>query len=175
VGLSYHFKLAAPAEKTADELKAFLEKLESTAKSLGFSPTMVLNAKFDTPERRDFARRLTTGERMQDDLLKGVVLLKEGQVWSHDQERGECRVIPEQGVMLVVTDEKGRETVFGFLRYPGMLKDVNDRGVVGTGLADRWIFRDFVDSPDPRFRELVKQFAEAGYVVSVRDEFSSGA
>jgi hypothetical protein len=103
--------------------------------------------------------------------LKGVVILREGQVWDHNPVRGECRVIPEQGVVLVVTDERACETIFGFFRFPAVLKDINGAALVSTGLGDRWIFRDFIDSPDPRFRELVKHFAQAGYVDSENDEF----
>jgi hypothetical protein len=61
--------------------------------------------------------------------------------------------------------------VFGFLKYPGALKDLNGRDVVPTGIGYRWIFRDFVDSPDARFRKIVKRFAGAGYVEAERDEF----
>jgi len=47
---------------------------------MGFRPTTVLEADFDTPERREFARRLTTGHRLESEKLKGVVVLREGQV-----------------------------------------------------------------------------------------------
>jgi len=40
-----------------------------------------------------------------------------------------------------------------------------------TAVGDRWYFRDFVDSPDPRFRKIVKRFADAGYVEAENDEF----
>ena len=138
---------------------------------MGFRPTTVLEAEFDTPERREFARRLTTGHRLESEKLKGAVVLREGQVWSHNPVHGDCRVIPERGVVLVVTDERGCETVFGFLKYPAALKDLNGRDIVPTGIWDRWIFRDFVDSLDARFRKIVKRFAEAGYVESEKDEF----
>jgi hypothetical protein len=35
----------------------------------------------------------------------------------------------------------------------------------------KWFFHDFVDSPDPRFRKIVKRFAEAGCVEAQKDEF----
>jgi len=41
-----------------------------------------------------------------------------------------------------------------------------------TAVGDRWYFRDFVDSPDPRFRKIVKRFADAGYLEAERDEFA---
>ena len=171
MGLSYHFTFSAPATVTGNELLKFLRNVEKNAKKIGFKPTMVLLAEFDTPERRELARRLTTGHRLESDKLKGVVVLREGQVWSHNPVHGDCRVIPERGVVLVVTDERGNETVFGFLKYPVALKDLNGRDAVPTGIGDRWIFRDFVNSPDARFRKIVKWFAEAGYVEAERDEF----
>lgn len=36
------------------------------------------------------------------------------------------------------------------------------------------MFRNFVDSPDERFRKIVKRFADAGYVEAERDEFDGG-
>jgi hypothetical protein len=63
--------------------------------------------------------------------------------------------------------------VFGFLKYPESLKDLNGRDAVLTGIGDRWYFRDFVDSPDSRFRKIVKRFADAGYIEAERDEFTA--
>lgn len=170
MGLSYHFTFTAPATKTAAELETFLRGVEGVAKQMGFKPTLVVDAAFDTPERREFARRVTTGFHLESEKLKGVVVLREGQVWKHDPVYGDCRVIPERGVVLVVTDKQGCETVFGFFKYPAALKDLNGRALVPTGLGDRWMFRNFVDSPDPRYRQLVKRFAAAGYVEAERDE-----
>ena len=171
MGLSYHFTFTAPATKTAAELESFLKTIEPDVRAMGFEPVLVLNAMFDTKERREFARRLTTGYRLESNKLKGVVILRAGQVWSHDPVHGDCRVIPERGVVLVVTDKQGCETVFGFFRYPAALEDLNGRDVVSTGLGERWMFRNFVDSPDERFRKIVKRFADAGYVEAERDEF----
>jgi hypothetical protein len=81
-------------------------------------------------------------------------------------------VIPEHGVVLVVTDERGCETCFGFFRYPAEILDVHGRGVITTELGDTWVYRDFVDSPDPRYRRLVEEFATAGYTKQVKDEFA---
>jgi hypothetical protein len=106
MGLSYHFKFSAPGTKTAAELETFLRTVERQAQTLGFKPTMVLNAPFDTNERRSFSRRLTHGYVLESESLKGGVVLREGQVWSHHSARGECRLIPERGVVLVVTDAR---------------------------------------------------------------------
>jgi hypothetical protein len=171
MGLSYFYSFSAPASKTENELQAFLRTVEVAAKHLGFSPTMVVNARFDSPDRQDFARRLTTGLKLTSDQLKGVVLLADGQVWSHEPNSGFCRVIPKQGVLLVVTNEQGHESAFGFFRYYETLKDLNGRDVVKTGAGKRWTFQDFVDSPDPRYRQIVKVFADAGYCDGERDEY----
>ena len=170
---SYHYELSAPGTTPAALLEEFLQEVETDAKALGFDPVLVLDAAFDTPERQKFARQLTTGARMESEQLKGVVLLRDGQVWHHDPERGSCRVIPKRGVVLVVTDVQMRETVFGFLQYPATLQDLNGRDVVTTHLGDRWTFRGFVNSPDPRFRQIVKRFADAGYLDAERDEFAN--
>jgi hypothetical protein len=172
MGLSYHFTFSAPATVDASELVAFLKSVEQEAKQLGFDRTMVLDAEFNTPERQKFARQLTTGLNLESERLKGVVPLREGQVWSHDGVRGSCRIIPERGVLLVVTDVHKCETIFGFLKYPSSLKDLNDKEVAATGTGGKWMFRDFVNSPDERFRKIVKRFNDAGYVEAEHDEFS---
>lgn len=173
MGLSYHFKLSASADKTPAMLESFLKTVESSAIKMGFAPTMVLDARFDSEERRSFAKRLTKGLIVEDDKLKGVVVLPKDKVWSHDSVSGYCRIIPERGVALIVTDERKCESVFGFFKYPSAVLDMNQRAIVSTGVGTRWVFSDFVDSPDPRYREIVKLFAAAGYVEAEKDEFGS--
>jgi hypothetical protein len=34
------------------------------------------------------------------------------------------------------------------------------------------VFRDFVDSPDRRNRQIVRRFADAGFLVSAKDEWA---
>ena len=173
MGLTYHYAFSAPGSTAAAELEDFLHEIEANAKAMGFDPVLVLDAAFDTPERQKFARQLTTGARLESEQLKGVVLLRDGQVWQHDPVTGSCRVIPKRGVVLVVTDAQQRETVFGFLQFPKALTDLNGKDVVTTHQGDRWTFQNFVNSPDPRFRQIVKQFAAAGYLDAERDEFKS--
>jgi hypothetical protein len=84
MSLSFYFKFSAPASKSAEDLEGFFRALETDARQLGFEPTLVLNAHFDTDERRQFARRLTTGLRIEHEALKGVVLVNKAQVFSHD-------------------------------------------------------------------------------------------
>jgi len=171
MGLSYHFEFRAPATCTAQELVSFLRTVEQEAKRLGFGPTLVLNAAFDTTERKLFSRRLTTGLRVEDERLKGADLPDDSCVWHLDPANGACRVPPSSGVVLLVTNERGQETVMGFFRFPERITDTRGRVVAETGLGGAWYFRDFVDGPDPRYRALVKKFAEAGYLESELDEF----
>src|ERR1051325_4153711 len=172
MGLTYHFEFSAPASVDPSELENFLKDVESEAKAMGFDPTMVLNAQFDSTARRDFARRLTSGLHFEHEALKGVVILKEGQMWSHDPATGSGRLIPEQGVVLVVTDEEKRESVFGFLRYPDELVDHGGRIVAKTGVGRDWTFRESMKTSDPRYRKIVWRFAEAGYLKSAADDFA---
>jgi hypothetical protein len=76
-------------------------------------------------------------------------------------------------VVIVVTDEQKSETIFGFFRYPETVHDVEGRVVAETHVAGRWQFSDFVDSPDPRFRQIVRLFADACFLVSEKDEFNT--
>ncbi len=48
---------------------------------------------------------------------------------------------------------------------------MNGKVIASTGLGGRWFFRNFIDSPDPRYRQIVRWFKEAGYVESEEDEF----
>jgi len=173
MGLTYHYKFRAAASRTAAELRAFLRTVEGEAKWLGFAPTVVFDGVFDTPERREFARRLTHGLVLESNELRGAELCP-GQVWHLDSKGGSCRVIPQQGVVLVLSDEQRCETVLGFFRYPVALKDRNGQGLVRTG-ADSWVFEDFIKTPDPRFRTLVRRFAAAGYVEAERDDFAGAS
>ena len=97
MGLSYHFKFKASAAKTVEELLIFLRSVEDKAKKLSFSPTLVLNAVFDTTERKQFSRRLTTGLSLEDPRLKGANLPDDSRVWHLDTTGGTCRVPPSEG------------------------------------------------------------------------------
>ena len=137
-----------------------------------FRPTLVLNAAFDTPERRHFARRLTIGFPIEDARLKGAAIPADEAVWEHDPNEGACHLLPSIAVLLVVTDHEGCETLFGFFRYSEAVKDIHGHVLAETGLGGRWHSSQFVDSPDPRFREIVHLFAEAGFLESEIDEFN---
>src|SRR2546428_7821737 len=123
MALSYYYTFGAPKTVRAAELEKFLKTVEEKAQDLGFEPTFVLNGPFATDEQKQFARRITSGLLVSDARLKGVTLLDASRVWDYDRGLGECRVIPEYGVVLVVTDEHGCEAIFGFLSYPDELTD----------------------------------------------------
>jgi hypothetical protein len=171
MSLSYYFTFTAPATAAAGELNAFLRGVEKEAQRMGFRPTLVFNSAFSTAEQRRFARRLTTGLPIADERLKGVALPDDAAVWEHNPHEGSCHLLPSKGVVLVVTDEQGCETAFGFFQYPDTVQDIHGRTLAETGLAGSWYFSEFVDSPDQRFRKIVRLFAADGYVKSEKDEF----
>jgi hypothetical protein len=172
MGLSYYYEFAAPATVTAGELEQFLKALEFKAKTLGFSPTSVLNVPFDTPERRAFARRLGGGYYVEDERLRGDVRLREGQVDHHNAQAGSVRLVPVRAVVLAVTDAVGCESCFGFMQFPVCLVNESGGEIMPLPVGDRWTFKDFIDTPDPRYRAIVREFEQAGYLASSKDEFA---
>ena len=74
-------------------------------------------------------------------------------------------------MVLVVTDEHKQEVAFGFFRYPKTLLDHNGKRILNTKVCGDWRQTDFVDSPDPRYRTIVKMFAEAGHLKESIDEY----
>ena len=172
MSLSFHYEFGAPAHMPAAQLEEFLRDVEREAQRLGFKPTTVLNVPFDTPERRQFANRLGGGFALQDERLKGVAIPAPGQLRNHDPVSGECRLIPRNGVVLVVTDEHCCEACFGFFKFPEHVIDIHGAIIADTRLEGRWWFRDFVNSPDPRYQEIVNRFKAAGFATQVKDEFA---
>lgn len=172
MGLTYHFSFAAPASVLAEDLAAFLQDIEGDARLMGFHPTTVVNGPFDNPERRTFAKRVARGLVVEDDRLRGIELSKED-CWSCGD--GYCRLAPEHGVLLVVTDERGCEVVFGFFRYPRIIRDRAGREIMPVPGAGDWVAGDCVKSPDPRYRAIARRFADAGYLASELDEFAAAS
>jgi hypothetical protein len=173
MGLTYRYKFFALPATQPQEIKAFLRKAEAEAKRLGFGPVMVLDAVFDTPERQQFSKRLTHGITFANEALKSASL-RDGQVWDLNKSDGICRIIPLRGLVLVVTDENRTENVFGLFRYPSWLEDAHGKRLLETGVGDAWSHEDFIKSPDPRFREIVRLFFEAGFVEEEEDDFNEG-
>ena len=172
MGLSYYYEFVAPATVTAGELEQFLKALEFKAKTLGFSPTSVLNVSFDTPERRAFARRLGGGYYVEDERLCGDVRFREGQVDHHNTQAGAVRLLPVKAVVMAVTDAADCESCFGFMQFPACLIDESGATIMPLPNGDKWMFKDFIDTPDPRFRAIVREFEQAGYLASSKDEFA---
>ena len=168
MSLKYHYEFTASASVTAAELEEFLHSVQKSAESLGFDPTLVLNVPFDTDDRRNLARRIGGMFTFADERLKGAKLQNPAVACRFDPNFGDCRVFPEHGVVLVVTNDRGEEACFGFFKFPGSIK--TSRGEIPTA-ADGWRFSDFVQSPDRRYREIVLQFAQAGFLKSESDEF----
>ena len=171
MGLSFFYELTAPANTPVSELEAFLRDVEHEAKALGFNPTTVLNVPFGTQERHEFANRLGGAFTLQDERLNGVVIPAPGQLRNHDPQSSGIRLFPERAVVLVVTDERGCESCFGFFQFPEHVTDIHGAILADTGLEGRWWFRNFVDSPDSRYRTLVAKFQERGFARTARDEF----
>lgn len=171
-GMRYHFSFSAPASVTSEELEHFLKSVEQEARQMGFFPTLVLNARFDDHHRIKFVTRITKGLILQNDMLIGASRPNSYQICDYDPVLGQCRVLPEEGVLLIVTDEAGRETPFGFFRYPRVVVDVMGHELMDTGTNGKWIFEGFVDAADDRGRKIARKFAEAGFMMAERDGFS---
>lgn len=171
MGLTYHFQFVAPATVESTDLADFLLGVEYEAKAAGFDPTIVVNAPFDTVEQRQFARRLTTGIAVEGEKLKGVGLSKHQFVIAHDPSTGCCRIGPAHGVLLVVTNERGVEVVFGFFRYPAVIKDDSGTELMPMPTGAEWTFSEFLKSPDPRYRGIIRLFKDAGYLALEHDDY----
>jgi hypothetical protein len=174
MGLTYHFSFAAPASVPAEDLAAFLQDMEGDARLMGFHPTTVVNGPFDNPERRTFAKRVARGLVVEDDRLRGVEF-PDDMCWNFGPGTGYCRLAPEHGVLLVVTDDRKCETVFGFFRYPRVIRDRAGREVMPVPGNGEWVSGNFVNSPDHRYRAIVRRFADAGYLASELDEFATAS
>lgn len=173
MGLTYHFSFRATGELTSGILAGFLREVETEARSLGFSPTFLLDGPFDTTERLQFARRLTTGLPLEDPRLQHAKLAKQRGIWFHHPESGTCRVAPIYGVILILTDERKNESTLGFFRYPTEIVDDDHQTVMTIPNSADWMFSEFLKTPDPRFRILVRRFAEAGYLALEHDDYSA--
>lgn len=173
MGLTYHYKFEAAPDVSPERLKKFLKSVEGKALGMGFKTTLVMHAKFDSPDRMDFSRRLTHGFRVEDERLKTAVLPKDASVWHHSKGDGSASIIPEEAVFLVITDERGCELVFGFFKFPETLSDRHGDTVAETKLGGKWFFEDFLKTPDPRIRAIVKEFASAGYLNEAIDDYQT--
>jgi hypothetical protein len=81
--------------------------------------------------------------------------------------------MPKRAVLLIVAPGQPQAAGFGFLQFPTVLLDLNGREVMKTGMSNRWGLQSFVDSPDKRYRKIVRRFGEAGYLELEKDEFAT--
>lgn len=172
MGLSYHFKIHAPSSTPVEKLVESLRRIEVEAQSMGFDPTLVVNALFDSSEEKEFARRLTSGLRIQDDRLVGEGLLLDDSVWDYGPDSGVCRIIPEQAIVLIVTDEDHVEYCFGFFRYPSEIMVAGKPISLPRETIDGWIQAESLKSSDARLRKILLMLREDGFVKEEVDEFA---
>lgn len=172
MGLTYYFKFRAPAETDAKALMDFLAAVEEQAKQMGFGPTALVDAVFDTDERRNFSRRLTTGLPVEDLRLRNARLQPTPHVYAHDPVSGSCRIMPVRGLVLILTNERGIESVFGFFQYARTIKDAAGNDLMPLPGGEDWLFSDHMKTPDSRYRAIVSRFREAGYVVAEHDDYA---
>jgi len=172
MSLRYYYAFSAPGTTTAAELEVFLQSVAVEARAMGFDYVSVRNVVFDTPKKLEAARLLASGARLQSPKLKGVVLLREGQVLVHDNENGSCGLMPERAVFLFVRAGEEEAVGFGFVQLPAVLVDLNGKEVLKTLFGDRWVLESSVNSPDERYRKIVRRFADAGYLDLEKDEFA---
>ena len=174
MSLDYHYEFRAPEAMPVAELKSFLAKVGKHALELGFSNAVTIDCVFRSVDQLDFARRICVLPWVEDERLKTVDFSTDPAVHRQDRELGECGVFPVHGVVLVVVNETGLETTFGFLKFPPAIEgmtDVGSRVRIENPVGADWRFGQRVQSPDPRYRALVRDFAEAGFLASEEDEY----
>lgn len=174
MGFSYHYSFRAAPSATAEELAAFLQGVEGDARLMGFDPTIVFAGPIDTAERKAFARRIARPLTVEDERLRNRKL-PESVCWAYLPDAGVCRLAPIECAVLVVTDERQRESVFGFFRFPAVIRDAHGKEIMHVRDAMAWSAGGFIDSPDARYRGIVRRFRDAGYLESEHDEFASAA
>lgn len=74
MGFSYHFSFRADALVPSTDLADFLRTVEGDARLMGFGPTIVIDGPFDSPERKQFARRVARPLTIEDPRLSGADL-----------------------------------------------------------------------------------------------------
>ena len=195
----YQFCFVAGATETEDTLLAFLSRVRAKARELGFD-ARVISEVWDSRMNRKGSWLYNTGVVVvKDKALKGLKGIRAADATNFDPQMGTCDLWPKQGLLLLVseTDSPGKAefkakvtildfppvsdteervskptVCFGFMRWPDVVRNSHGRPVADTGTKGKWIFINRVTSPDPRYREIVKMFGEAGYLQSVLDEFN---
>jgi hypothetical protein len=173
VGMTLSFTFTAPAKVTALDLQFSLWVVERQAKAMGFNITFDFGVSYKSSMLRDIAPELGTFFTVCDDKLKGLAMPCREQVLDHDLKTGCCRILPEEVETLMMTDEKGAWTFFCFGFYPETLNDTHGNPLVKIPIGGRWHFKNCIQSPDPRYRHIIQQFADTDFLESVSDDFAS--
>jgi hypothetical protein len=58
------------------------------------------------------------------------------------------------------------------MQFPDSLVDESGAEIMPLPNGDKWLLKDFIDTPDPRYRAIVREFEQAGYLASSKDEFA---
>jgi hypothetical protein len=164
--LRYQFR--APAETTAAELEAFLQRVGREAQRIGFASAAVVDVQFHIAERARVARWLLGGRPL---VSERSTRPKPVDMMRYITKNGATLPPPLGGVLLIVADESGDEARFGFMRYPESIQTADGSMVVESGLGRNWFFEDFVESPDARCRLLLQMFVEEGFPTNIADDF----
>lgn len=174
MSLNFHYEFRAPATTSVEELKSFLSEVGAHALDLGFVNAVTVNCVFRSVDQLDFARRVCLLPWITDERIKSADFSSDPAVCRQDREAGECSVYPASGVILVVVNEAGHEATFGFLKFPQTIAGIAEDGsrvlFEPPGCSD-WQFQQRVQSPDPRYRALIRDFAEAGFLASTEDDY----
>lgn len=174
MSLNFYYEFHAPAATPVEELKCFLSEVGAHALDLGFVNAVTVNCVFRSVDQLDFARRVCLLPWITDERIKSADFSSDPAVCRQDREAGECNVYPISGVILVVVNEAGHEATFGFLKFPQTIAGITDDGsrvLVETPGLSGWQFQQRVQSPDPRYRALVRDFADAGFLASAEDDY----
>ncbi len=176
MSLNYHYEFRAPEATPVAELKSFLAKVGEHALELGFSNAVTIDCVFRSVDQLDFARRICVLPCLSDERLKTVDFSSDPAVHRQDRELGECGIFPLHGVILVVVNEAGHEATFGFLKFPSLIVGIAEDGSrvrIENPVGSDWSFGQRVQSPDPRYRTLVRDFTDAGLFASEEDDYNS--
>ena len=174
MSLDYYYEFKAAPSKPIEELKSFLTEVGREALELGFATAVTVNSVFRSVDQLEFARRVCLLPTLTDARLKTADFSADPSVYRQDSEEGECGIFPVDGILLVVVNQAGLETTFGFLRFPKLIIGVDDHGTeirIEYPVGPEWQFQQWVHSPDPRYRKLVSLFAAGGYLAVERDDY----
>ena len=163
MALDYYYSFKAPGDTAPEALASFLTEVGEHATQLGFQKATLLTVDFLSDDEKEFSRRLALLPELVDEGLKGVSLPEKSHAYRHDATSGRCRLYPGTGVFLVVTDERGVESTFGFMKFPTEIRDESGEVAARIPWAKDWVFEQYVQTPDPRYREVVGIFRSKAF------------